>query len=693
MTVAITPSAWNPLEVGGEFRVYVSSDRNANRKYDKPSWVYDPRWDVEGIELVSGETPSSCVIVMAFRGTGPLSASTGMVLGKGVNNLGQTDAQILHPDGLFMYDQVMVTQVVAADPAPEQDPDGAGDPGESPGEVPGQTEKVRFRGVVVNYSEDLASGVARVLCNDDRFLMSRMPLFGVNVMSALVDSAGEDSYQWTSAVLPVFNQDGKPDRAEPSHEAFTHRGAAAAAITRPHDAAYWSPGHIWNYIRYHWQVKANSEIPFSLAGVVEMPELSPEGRGSAMFGTETTWPAFSYGGQGLNKVLAALARRRGNHDVSMEYYRDTSLLFVYGTGASTISPFQRRVTLRRGEIGTKASDSDGRPEIIGGRLAYDGRRAFSRVRGLGARKRYDLSFETQSAPGGTLQFGWKNADFLSLMTHLGSNADDGTQYPSVLTRYMISEVLDWPEQFGPGISMQMLFSRPLGTTLYSEDLTTAQADGRGVRIRALAWYSINGSDWIDVPKQTPMTAIHDGLGVQFGFGARAGENAWSWDKDVADPTVRDLRITVSVEVDERLESLSGFGDPKGWPPMERVLQDEKFIYSARRLAWVNADLTTNLPLLDGGTPLLTAQSDDEVIRDDTDRLSEAVVKLHDQLARLSMAGTIVLRGARADLLPGDYIEKVIGGGQDGDRPDWPVGAVIRRVSIKMDRTTLFLEAD
>lgn len=724
MAVSASPSTWSPLSVPPICRVFVSGTtatsadgkrkevrRQSGRDLSKVTWVHEPRLQVSGWNLESGAAAHSCTIIVPGNSgaSTPLVTDFGLVWGVDTTNDGEKLGVVMRPDGIYWWDDIMV-MAYAPDDTDQSEPVGT----------------CVFRGVVADVWEDLASGVPGFTALGPRFLLEGARLHGANVWDDR-----NDCYVWVPEILPVFNDDGTADMADDSkveesmdaaaqgdaakkalEPAFTHVGGVSGLS--------WTRGKVWNYIRKHWQVSPKGSVVLPLSGWLDIIELSSEGTGAALFNVTDTYDGISkyenrrlsmaLHGKRLNTALAHLARHSSDHDITVRPGDDKSTLLLYGTGSSTIESVQRRLSLRRGEIGRAVNASTtlgGRPEITGGRLGYSVRNSYTRVRYYGARKELDLTIDTVA---GSLVEGWLSADQTTYNSADRDN-DDAMVTPSVYRRYVIADTVDWVGDYA--FAIHLLRAGALGATLASGDTGTASASGRLVRVRAQAWYSTDGgSTWTDV--KSPFVVQTKSLAVEFPHSARYGNKTrFTWNGNRGSASSYDLRVTVKVTLDERLMVTAG-EEPAGWPARELIRVDENYRYRARRNCRIRTDngkppddsLSPGDVVLDGGTmcnPAAGAVSggaaDDDVIRDDTEYLNAAANALHSQLSRPALNGEIVLRGVRLDIWPGDYIEKIVGGGGAGatgvKRTDWPVRAVVRavRVSVAAQETTLVLEID
>jgi len=708
MTVSASSPAWAPLQVPPICRVFVSSTqatsadgkkevwRESDRDLAKTEWVHDPRLVVQSWRLESGATPHSCSVVVPGNDDDgkPLVSNFGLVWGVDQTNQGEELGVVMRPRGIYWFDDVMII-AYAHDDASQDESVGT----------------VVFRGVVSDVWEDLETGLPGFTAMGPRFLMEGSRVHGANVWDER-----NKNYVWVPEVLPVFNAGGEADMADDEdvsgststlQPAFTHVGGAGRV--------HFSRGHVWNYLRHHWQVNPKSSVVLPLSGWLNVLELSENGTGSGLFtvpgDSEETYEnkrlSMALHGKRLNTAFAALARHGGDHDITVRPDAEVSTLLLYGTGVNTIESTQRRLTLRRGEISKKITASvatGGQPEICGGQLGYSVRNSYTRLRMYGARKELDLTVDTAA---GSLAEGWLSGN-QSTYNGAARDNDDAEVTPSVYRRYVLPDNVDWIEEYG--FMIHLLRSGALGATLNSADEATAEASGRAVRVRAQAWYSTDdGSTWSDV--KSSFTVQTKNLAVMFPHCARYGDKTrFTWNGSRSSPVSYDIRLTIKVVLDERLMVEVG-SEPDGWPAREMIRLDDNYKYHARRNCRIRTD-NGNPPdaesepgtvVLDGGTMCDPAAGilADDVIRDDTSYMQAAARSLHSQLARTRLEGEIVLRGVRVDIFPGDYIEKITGGGGAGKagvkRADWPVHAVVRGVRVDASpgaqTTTLALEPD
>jgi len=704
MTVTASPDTWKPLNPAAICRVYVGSKmaegsdggalgyRATPRDLGSVSWRYDARYQVSRVTLNSGGAPDRCVLTLPGNSEGALVTDYGLVWGVDHDNVGEELAPVLRPDGLYALDDILVTIDTPGDVEPD--------------EVTGYPI---FRGHVWSWAEDLASGLPRIVALGPRAMMEGIDVHGVQIW----DKVNAD-YAWLGAYRPVFNRGGEPDRCDvddiyednpeaPMRPCFTHRGG--------YTGNYWTRGDVWNYLRYHWQEipHKHSSIPLGLNGWMNVPELSAEGHGAGMFtvpgaesGTYSRARQISLAGYDLKKAFVSLARERGNYDIAVEHGESASNLVLYGTGKSTISVSQQRITLRRGEITKKVNDDaedGGQPEVFAGTLGYSVRRARTRVRAMGAPKRIDVTFDMSD---GTLERGWLSDDEALWVALSDGSKRAGRKYGSVFRRYVIPDDIDWTDDFG--LAIQLLCKRGLGARLLTSD---SNAAGGPARIKVQAQYYNGG--WIDCPHR--FWPDGDELSVVFANGCRFGDDRWSWNGNEVSPAERDVRITVSLELDERIYTMVG-SEPAGWPPLVRALVDERaYRYDARQNCHLrthngkppDAETTPGRPLHDGGTMCSPVcgwpAGAEDPIRDDTDRLEAAANELRDQLARAMVTGPITVDGLRPDIRVGAYVEKVSGGGGAGrtgvTRADFPVKAVVRKIEIDNEhqQTSLHFKGD
>lgn len=663
--------AYSPVTSAKALRVYVETTpvigEDGWRKYDgggsAVGWVLRPELHPLSISLTSGPTPSTAQLQQIAADAGPLHVEGPFVAGVGLDANGDPEGEIVKPSACGMMDQVKIVEVTPA---------GGGEP---------ESETVLFIGIVTEIIPDWKAGTARIVCSDFRWLFPRTPVIGGTFWYQIGE---EQAHEFLLACLPVFNARGLPDKyngadVEDWPASFTGPGRS--------NAAYWTRGDIWNWLRYHFNTNVpvgegeeEHEVLCSTAHYLDWPEVVAAYYGE-LLDAANVWPDFMTGGHGLDKVLNQLVRKRGGHDwwLRPNQTGEKAALELFGTSPDTVDTARQTLfALARGTPGQNVEEAQ--PDVLGGSPAWNADRVFLSVRGLGARKRYDLTFDTVA---GTLEKGWTPAEQAAWLAL--SNFERRRQYKNVFCRWVIPTEIDWADKFGWAINI--LRNRPVSPLLWT---TALGPNGQPVRLRAQAWRKISGGDWEAMPTgHGECSPFPGGAGVHLADQVR--EKLWTWNADEGSPAAWDLRITVAIEADERLQSSPRTLEGTGWPRLECLILDEAAVYAARREAWMNA--TAGVPVLDGGTAALFGEGDDDAIQNGVTRLTSPAEVLLSQLARLGREGHIQISRIRSELTPGCVLTEVTGG---GTRPTEPFNVVIRKVVFAFGdkpTTTVHVEAD
>lgn len=667
-----------PREVHPEIRVYAEETpimgADGWRKYDGDGepiyWSLSAELKCVSIRHRAGKTPSQAVLEICGKDTDPLRPAGGYVAGTGLDANGAGQGAIVRPAACHLMEQVKIVKVT---PAVDEDP---------------EVETELFRGIVTDIIPDWATERTQVVVSDWRWLLARTPILGWTYFYQV----GEvDQHEFLLESLPIFNQGGRPDKYD-GDDVATY----PASICGPdhEDGAPWTRGDIWNGLRHHYQEEVPEDgggdqlIP-ATSHYLDWPAVAAAGHGGGLFGS-AIWQNLALGGKCLDQALELLLRQRAGYDWWVRPAageEELSVLELFGTAPGTIEGAQSHVTLKRGTPYLSPKDSE--RDVLAGSPAWNADKVALEIVGLGAKKKFDLTFDTVA---GTLIVDWDaiQEEAWCLLTP----AEKRKQYRNVFSRYIVPEDLDWVTEFG--WAANVLRKRLAGTTLLSFDEATFGADGRPVRLRAQVWRSTSGGEpytWEEISQEYGgCTPVANGLGIELAGAAR--EKFWSWDGNLETPTAHEIRITITVEADERLSPAASAISGAYWPRIQRLLLDEQFEYQARREAHMNADGDPLAPVLDGGTDTLFGDGNDDPIRDDGAKLAEAMGDMIDQLGRLGRSGAIKVSGLRTDLVPGVVLDDVTGGG--ADRPSEPFDTVIRGVDWDLGMhptTTIHLEAD
>lgn len=655
--------AYSALSKFGTLAVYVEQTpvvgADGWRRYDgggeEIDWTETPGLKLVGFNRTSGAPPSEAILeVLGQTDAGPLHGTGPMIAGSGLDSTGSPAGSIVRPEQAWMTDQVKIVHTPYGE----------------------ESGTIVFRGLVTGVipAWRTESGAVHLVVSDQRWLMQGAPIVGWRHYNPALEESS-----FLAAFLPVFNPNGKGNRC-------TVSGYETEIITPGWGAssAFWARGHVWNGLREHFlEPEADPEDVINyLSHAIDWPELASDGDWAPLFDADNVWPDMAIGGIYCDKALDLLVHKRGGHDwwLAPDGGNDLPVLTLYGTAPGTIAASQTRVSFARGTAGQTVQQAEA--DVIGGGPSWDASRVALQVLGLGARKRYDLSFDTVAGSAG---HGWLSEE---LTAWLGlSDAERRKQYKNVLRRFVVPLAMDWVSEFG--WTANVLGEKLAGAQLVSTDPGSSGSDGQPVRLRAQVWRSKDsGSTWEELPQTYGgISPIAGGLGIELAEAAR--DKFWTWDGDEGDPVVYDLRLTISVECEERLAVDPVKLEGTDWPRRDRLLLDDHFKYEARRKAYMNQ--VGGSPVLNGGTPDVLGPAADQVVRNDGDRMSLAMVNLADQLARLGREGDIVLSGFRPELKPGDVLEEITG----GDVTE-PFGCVIRKVKFEFGdepKTTVWLEAD
>lgn len=656
MTISATRAAWALLPSVAHSRIYRAPRAEVFAATAVPTeltWVQDPRLVRYRLRLSDGPSPATLDCELAHRRNAAITASVNPLARADDLDPTGTTGPVPTPDGWQRFD---VVKLCLAEP-------GADD------------EVCKYVGYLVDWTEDLETGIVTLHFEDHRCLLSRIVHRGawwVDLTQTPVTRT------WIEHFVPEFNPRGKPNLyryydLNATWLAFVDEASSAAVA--------WQRGIAWNYLRRYHSVELITTGDNPIANVrnwLDWSEASSGGWGSTLFGDDASVPDLGQGGGDLCSILDALIRRRADCSWTLGYDGTSgrARFVLFGTGSDSLTSEQQRVSFARGDVGDKPAT--GEPEVVGGRLTHSARRTALRQYGLGARKRFDVTLDTVA---GTLEQGWTAADQAAWIAL--DDDERGKQYPHVFLRWVAAANLNWASTFG--WAANLVRARQGGGELESGDYSDPK-----VKIRMLVWRSTSAGapyTWERVPAELHCSPARGVLGVEFPQGAREerewvpddGEDFFTWDGNDGAPAVYQVRVTISVEADERVNAWNG-GDFDEWPDLERMLIDDGYEYQARRDAYLLCDGSGN-PVASGGTETLKGSGADDEIRDDTGKLSDACTRLASQRVRTTVEGSIRLRGLRGDLSVGDYVVKLVSGGDDGTRPDWNVEAPIRALTF------------
>lgn len=619
------------------------------------SWVLDPRLRQGRLRLTEGLTPASLDMQLTCAlGAGRTETPNPLRIQQDLDPTG-TIGPVPTPDGWQRWDVVKLAL------APNSG-------------SPAGAEEVLFVGYLVEWAEDLATGVVTMSWFDARLLMAWVILRG----AWWWDETGETRV-WIEDFLPEFNPRGKANLyrywdQHPRKLAFVDDGAASASP--------WQRGIAWNYLRRLYNVEPPPNM-IDTRFWLDWPEASAEGYASGLFGgDDSAVPDLGQAGHALAGMVDSLVSRRGDLSWTLGYDGASGRArpVLFGTGSGSLQTGQRRISFRRGT--SQAGVSSAQAEVVGGRLRHTAARTATVLRGFGARKRFDLSFDTT---GTTLEQGWTAADQAAWIAL--DDDERARKYPHVFTRFVVPTGTRWADVFGWAANL---------VRVRQAESELASLDGvlPGLRVRLLAWRRVSGGDWEPVPERLQPRPCRGALGIEFPQDAReeveivpdAGEQWFTWNGNDTSPVVNHIRVTLCVEADERLTQANG-GVIPGWPVIEKALVDEDYAYEARNNAWLNVDgaglvtasgVGTGDPE-DGGATLMGYEGDD-VIRDDSGKLLDALTRLLSQRLRTSVEGPVKLKGLRA-IRPGDFVDRLVADGPLGTRPDYVIGAPVRSVDL------------
>lgn len=618
-----------------ELRVYVGgTDPSA------PDWRLAPAPGsaVESLVLRSGREPSSARISLE---AGPDFAR--VFFGAGPD--GAAGRALLEPEGFRLHSLVRVAALAGA------------------------AEETVFLGLVAAHRYDLAAERFTVECRDFRWLLEKVPVRGRRAAGA----GGEEFFQ--AAALPVFNAGGAPDRC-----ALAGWPPAFAPPQAPW-AARWKRGDVWNYLRRQFNAAPPAGL-LSTAAYLEWPEAAPGGQFGFLFeagGHADAAPELALGGLSLAAALQALLGAGGGApglDWTLEPAGDKARLVAFRADAPDEN--RRALVLRRGAPGGELAAE--RPEVAGGAVTLDAGRMVTAARALGAPERYDATFDTLA---GTLAPGWTAADQAAWLAL--PEAERARAFPDVFARWTLPAGFDWTKVFAAA-GEEALFleerGREFGALLLSADAAAPGAAGAPARLPLQVWRSTDGgASWEPPPGGVAAAPLAGECGVRLSPAARqalvrapGGAAApWSWDGSAG---AWHLRVTASVAADRRPERLAA-ASPAGWPAGETLLVLPGCRCDARREAVIPA--REGQPSA-GGEPALFGHGAPAALRDDGEQLAAAAARELADRARPALTAEVLVPGLRADVAPGDYLERLAGG---GERPDLEVRAAVRRVEWRV----------
>lgn len=680
MTASAPQVAYELVQSPPEIRVYRAPRAQffgATAIPGAKTWTRVTNLKVESWKPTSGPTPAPATLRMDLQ-----SADTSLAAPLNIEvitDLGPrgTNGQVAVPKGWRRWDAVKLVSVKNSSSDDE-------------------SESCEYVGFMADWEIDLATGQISMYFED-----WRRPAQGTLIWGERWYNTSTSQPVWLAKAIPIFNPKGKGNRYRYSDTAVDGRNLA---FVDPEDgaAATWKRGHIWNYLRRVYGTNpetSDSAWPSaSVLSFIDWPEAVANGFGKELFGVgassyEAALPTWAIGGMSIVQGMDMLIRKRADLDWTSEYDGSTGRgrPRFYGTGATTINTDAGKKSLRWSDV--DKTPAQAQPEVPAGRLRCTAEKTATRVRGLGARKLFDMTFKTTGGSDATLEEDWTSANEVSWVTLMDGEDETASQkYPDVFRRWRVKSTIDWKTLFGWPVNI-------VRTRTGESYLQSFDAGDKALRIRCLVWRSKDsGATWEICPEEMrPM--ISDGkLGVEFPEGARHErewsefEDAeyWTWNGDTTTPAAYDMRVTICVEADERLGCWEGT-QPADWPLLEQLLQDEGYQYRARRkaiLRTLGGNVSRN-----GTTDSaeMGATSDDEIYNDtystsgsrvsEETRLRSAVAALASQNGRVNWSGDINLKNLRIDLKVGDYLERLVAGGSTGERPDLPLHTVVRSITF------------
>lgn len=628
-----------------------------------------PEWTVRNdlqctVERVSGYEPSRATL---YSHANPESLQGNVIVSEAVGArehvtrlpCGELDGPVPAPFGISEYDFVKVES------APDQG---------------GQMEVI-FLGLVTGWRWDLSRSRMAVICQDYRWLLQRIRC----KVSQWRRPAGEDTVEILD--LCHFNAGGLPDQEILSDGTrnsfwitpqFNLKNGAQVDVAKAY-AGYWTPGDALNALSYMFVTTPSSQVD-SCENWLIWPQIERDGDQAYLFADpdsedERRMMDADFSGRDLCYAIDYCVRAAGPYNWTLEYAVD-------GIEKARIKIFPIRSEDHDGDLrlpipGSAMQSSE--PEVSNVAIELDWSRAHKKVRAVGARKRFDLSLDSDPAGDNKLTEAWSSAEASAWLADTKSRL-----YPDAFLVWAAADDLDWAAFFGNDYCerVRVALAR-LATQVYDQ----TAADDRPINLSIRVW-RLKAGEWEMLPDAIAVMPLPDRVGFRLGPNARqlakltdsvySVEEVWSY--DTSTKAAYPMRVTLSVEADERLFQVEE-DDALDWPPGELYLPaGNRYRYEARRSCTLRWDGTN--PVASGGTEdhEFGAAADD-VIRDDTDEIGALADRKLADAARPQMGGTITLIGIRSDVGPGWVLGELQGGeGPSGTAmPSMQVHQAVRRV--------------
>lgn len=374
-------------------------------------------------------------------------------------------------------------------------------------------------------------------------------------------------------------------------------------------------------------------------------------------------------GWAIDQIVAAA----GPYDWTLDYQEDgKARLRVFKTIDSVFTD----VDLSLG--GTGRNRQADPPDVDDVDLELDWSESVKTVRGVGARKRVDLTLQLALASpnvspntdaSSSLVPLWSDAQQTALLALAESSPDRNSQaFQDVLCAYGAPAGLDWSTWLGAAFKDGAREALPL---LITEMLAETGAAARPIRVPFRIW-RYKGSAWEPLPACIGATLLKDRVGFRLSADARAYKKRepggvterWTWYMDGSTPRLYVLRISLCVEADERLVEEEEDAT-LNWPPGELYLPaGDKYRYDLQKSCVLHAT-AAGLPIVNkvaSSADKIFDLATDGAVRWDNEELYTLAYRKYRQVAIPMIRGTIPLVGLRKDLKVGDVIGKLYDSG-------------------------------